>query len=140
MRCENSSRVLLLALCFSVLALASGYGQDQTRGQPLISVSSRLNDLATRLEQTLTASEADWEILSKEWTNLSLKLDELARLSKDSEREMQYIKESQRISELMLKQSIQRTDQLKSDAFWSGFVAVVAGGAAVGFGVAWALK
>jgi hypothetical protein len=98
---------LALPLASQPLSPSAGSPSSGSSETPL-PLSQRLNDLATTLEQATTDSSADWEILSQVLTEHSRKLEELATLSKGSEREMESIGKSLDDYKILLKKSMAR--------------------------------
>jgi hypothetical protein len=128
-------RCLLFAiLLLSVSSLASQslpLSPDwSSQGTP--SLSQKLNDLASTLEQATSDSQSDWETLSQVLTDHSKKLAELAASSKDSELEMASIKKSLDNYDRLLTASIQREKKARlSNRSWR-IGGLVAGGVSIG--------
>jgi hypothetical protein len=144
MRCENSSRVLLLALCFSVLVLASGYGQADPKETRLPSEQTTPNELQGKLSQ----DSKQLRQIADEWESQSIALNEsliqAGWVQQSSELSLTILIPSATLTINLFvdyrKKSEAEMTRLRLEALGWGIAAVVAGGAAVGFGVAWALK
>jgi hypothetical protein len=122
-----------LAVFLAFCCLAWSWGLEQSEGlsldlsAPPQTLSQRLNDLATRLEQAQIGLNNDLEILltEREWLYGELKLIQTSAV--ESEKEMQSIRESLKSFKLSLSSSIRR------ERLWKG-LALGSGGLVLGLG------
>jgi hypothetical protein len=119
---------LAVFLAFCCLAWSWGLESSEPLSLgPPPTLSQRLNDLATRLEQAQIGLNNDLEILltEREWLYGELKLIQTSAV--ESEKEMQSIRESLKSFETSLSSSIRR------EKLWKG-LALGSGGLVLGLG------
>jgi TolA-binding protein len=127
-----------LAVLFWLALLASASAQESplpmTASPPEASetLSEQLERMATTLEQALTASATDWETLSAILTSHSQKLEELATLSRDLERETESMRESLRLLGISLDDSISLANR-QGFELWIWRIGTALGFAAAGY-------
>jgi adenylosuccinate lyase len=102
------------------------------------SLSTQLDELATILEQSITDSATDWDLLSETLTSLYSRLEKLATLSRGLEQENESMRKS--LDDLGIS-----LDQVKAEArrqnreLWAWRIAAVlglaAGAAGIGYGL-----